>query len=133
MDDEVSVLTVSQELFPCVPETEIIDFKPIEEPQGPFVSFIPKFFMKAGVAENQQAEIPTLAEFVPAQATDSDRRAAFTSVEKRNTRFNADSDGVLFQVSALGGKSQRAVPTSLRPRFFHVFHYSFLTGQSGKR
>lgn len=40
MDDEVTILTVAQEVLSCAPQTEIHDFKFIAEPKGPFVSFI---------------------------------------------------------------------------------------------
>lgn len=53
----------------------------------------------AGIIDNEKAEMPTLTEFTEMQSTYSDCRAAFLTIEKPNTRFNVDSDGVLVRIA----------------------------------
>lgn len=40
LDDEVQVLTITQEIFGCAPKTEMNDFELIEEHVGAFFSFM---------------------------------------------------------------------------------------------
>lgn len=56
----------------------------------------------------------------------------FSSVEKPNTRFRIDSDGVSVWVPPLNGASHRVVPVTLRSHFPHLCHYSLLTGHLGE-
>lgn len=86
-----------------------------------------------GITDSKNVEIPTLAEFISAQSTDTYCRSAYASIEKPNSGFNVESDGVLFQVSSLDGASQRVVPASLSPHFFHFCHYSLLADHAGER
>lgn len=53
--------------------------------------------MMSGIKDNENTEIPTLLEFLPAISTDPDRRTAFTSVGKHNIRFRVDNDVVPVQ------------------------------------
>lgn len=47
-----------------------LDF--IEEPKGPFASFILDVCMMGGVTDYEKAEMPIIAEFFSAQSTDAD-------------------------------------------------------------
>lgn len=98
---EVPFLTNPQEIFACGPRTDITRPEFIEERKGLFVPFSPEVCMMAGIAENEKAEIPKLAKFIPAQSTDADCRSTLASVGKPNMRFNVDRDGVFVRVSTL--------------------------------
>lgn len=67
--------------------TETPDFQPIEEPIGPFITFIPTASISVGIKDNEKAETLTLIEFITTQSTDSGSCAAFASVRGPSTSF----------------------------------------------
>lgn len=75
----------------------------------------------ASNTENKKVEILTSAESFTAQATNEDCCISLTSVGKRSTSSDVDSDGVLARVSFPDGALQQVVSTSLR------FPFSFVT------
>lgn len=87
--------------------------------------------MIASIKNSDKAEIPTLAEFISSQSTDAGCRAAFASIRKASTRFNVYSNKVLFEGFPLEGRTQRVVPASLYPRFFHLCRYPLLDSYNG--
>lgn len=80
VEDKVAVLTAFQEVFACAPQTEITDFKFIEELKGTFVPFIQEVCKMASVTDNRKAELPMLEEFITVQYSYADCQTAFTSV-----------------------------------------------------
>lgn len=99
MHDKVPVLNIPQQIFTCAPKTETNDFQFIEEIKGLFAPFIPEVCLLAGIMGIEEAEIPSLTEFITAQFRDSDCRASVASVEKPNTYLNVHGDGVLVRCS----------------------------------
>lgn len=88
-------------MFACAPRSDITDLDFIEEPKCLIVAFISELCMMANITERENAEIKKLAEFMTAEASDEDCRAAFMSVGKSNARFNVEGDRVLVRVSPL--------------------------------
>lgn len=82
------VLTVFQVYLACAPQKEISDFDFIEEPEGPFISFVPEGCFIAGITDSEKPEISTLAERNSATSTDIDYRSSFTSVGKPETVYS---------------------------------------------
>lgn len=77
----------------------------MEEPNGPFIPLILKICMSADVTDNDNAEIPTLANLISAHFTDADCLSVLASVGEPNTRFNVDSDEMIVPVSPLDSTS----------------------------
>lgn len=132
LDDEVQVFTKPQSLFPCASQKKTTDFEVIEERNGTIVPLIPEVCMIVGNTRDGKVEMLTLAEFITAQAIDTDCHAAFTPAGNPNASFNFDSDGVLVRVYPSDGASQRVVPACLHSDFFHACHYSLPADLSGK-
>lgn len=105
----------------------------IQEFKSPLFPFSPNIYMIAVTANNGKAEIRSLNEFMSAQSDYADRRYVLASVEKPRTGYNLDRDGAVLRVSALYGILRRVVPAFLRPLFFHLCHYSFLSGHHTER
>lgn len=80
LDEEVSVLTISQEYFAYASKTEKSELDLIEDRKGHLVLFIPEVCMMKGISDNDKLEIPTLVEFIAAQSNDADCRSTFASV-----------------------------------------------------
>lgn len=64
----------------------------IQESKGPFVLFIPEFYMISGIVDSEKAKIMLLAEFITALNIDAGYQAAFTSIGKQSTQFNVGCD-----------------------------------------
>lgn len=109
------------------------DFEFNEYAKVSFIPFIAELCAMAGVTDNDKKEIRTLAEFIMAQFSEVDCRAAFTFVEKLNTRLSVSSDRVLVRVLPLCGAPQRVVPAALCPRSLYLCHYSLSGGHPGER
>lgn len=94
------------------------DLETTKETEGPFVSFLPKVCILAGITDNEKTETLALSEIISLHSSDSDCRVCFVSVAESNTRFSVDSNGVFFRVSELHGASWRIVPATLHPASF---------------
>lgn len=81
-DDEVLVLILSLLSLACEPPTKDPLLDTIEEPEAPFVRFIPIFRMLTGIMDIEKAEITTPSRFLTVQSTDSDRYTAIKTLRK---------------------------------------------------
>lgn len=75
-------------------EHQRTDFEVIEEQRSPSVQSISEVCIMAGITDNDEAEIPTLAALISAQSTNTDCFSAFSSFGKVNNRSTVDSDDV---------------------------------------
>lgn len=73
----------------------------IKKLNGLFVSFTLEACMRAGTADNEKAEVSTLAEFISAKCTDADCSSAFVSGGQLIIGSNVDNDKVLVPVFSL--------------------------------
>lgn len=80
MEDEVSVLTIPLEIFACAPRTDISDLEFFAQLKGPFVPFRREVCLMVGVTDIEEAEIPSLAEYISAQSSNTDFLSALAFV-----------------------------------------------------
>lgn len=63
LEDVFPFLTIAQEMFSCAPKTVTTEFEFIEEVKDLFISIIAEVCIIEGSTDNDEAEIPTQAEF----------------------------------------------------------------------
>lgn len=83
LEDDIPALPIPQYILACALKTGTTDFQFIEEPEGVFVPFNSEDCVMAGITENDKAEIPTLAESISAQSTNTESCSALESVGNR--------------------------------------------------
>lgn len=128
LGDEVPVFTILHEIFTCRPKTETTDIQFTKPPKVPFVRIIPNICMFACIRVNDKAKILKVAKFTSVSSTEADCRSSLAYIVKQNTRFNLNSDEVLFVAFVLDSALLRVVTAPLRTRFLHISHFCLLAG-----
>lgn len=132
MNDEVPVLTISQNVFVCAPMAETPEFEPSDDPEGPIMFFIRKFCMMEGNTDYEKMKTPLWTKRITAHSTEEDCFVVFVPIGRPSSRCNINGGRVLLSVFRLKSVSERPVPTSLRTCFHQFCHNSLLYGHLGE-
>lgn len=129
LDEEVPASTLSQAFFALRHDRKQPTSSSSKNLQA---NVLQEIRAMAGIKDNDEVEITTLAGFIAAFSNDAYCLAAIMSVGKPDTNFGVDSDGLLARSSILDGPSQQVVLASLRPCLLYFCHYLILLFHPGK-
>lgn len=95
LDDEVLVLTLSQELCACEPMTKTPSFESIVKRRSLFLLFDLEVCTMWGITDKEKVETPLFIVLIMMQSPVADCHSTFASAGRPSTCFNFDSSGVL--------------------------------------
>lgn len=104
-----------------------------KEAEDPIVLYTRKGWEIAGLTYEEKVTVLRLFEVFSAPSIDAECSTNIGSVEKRNSRPNTNTHGVLISSSILYGTRQWVAETLLHPRLIYVCPYFLQVGYQSER